>query len=188
MTFKIFCYYIGFFFLSCRLAYAIEQETLQTVPHVDLQLYKGKWYEIARLRAPWELACAINTTYIYTLQLDGSLHVATQCQSQKAFHELEKAEGTLQVIDPKTNSKLKISFPYSSYKWIYSGDYWIIQLADDYSYAVVSEPTQKHVWILSRTPTIPSNTYQDILDKITLQLPAVNILDMMQTTQNQKTK
>ncbi|MBK7694460.1 MAG: lipocalin family protein [Saprospiraceae bacterium] len=31
------------------------------------------------------------------------------------------------------------------------GKYWIIDLADDYSCAVVSNPNRKYLWILSRT-------------------------------------
>ena len=32
--------------------------------------------------------------------------------------------------------------------------YWVIQLADDYRYAVVGEPNREFLWILSRTPTL----------------------------------
>ena len=32
--------------------------------------------------------------------------------------------------------------------------YWVIQLADDYRYAVVGEPNREFLWILSRTPQL----------------------------------
>jgi apolipoprotein D and lipocalin family protein len=31
------------------------------------------------------------------------------------------------------------------------GDYWIIGLADDYSWAVVGSPDREYLWILART-------------------------------------
>jgi apolipoprotein D and lipocalin family protein len=34
------------------------------------------------------------------------------------------------------------------------GDYWILELADDYSWAVVGSPDRNYLWILSRTPTL----------------------------------
>ncbi|HEU4635209.1 MAG TPA: lipocalin family protein, partial [Edaphobacter sp.] len=33
-------------------------ETMQTVPHVDLNRYQGTWYEIVRLPLRWENKCA----------------------------------------------------------------------------------------------------------------------------------
>lgn len=51
------------------------------------------------------------------------------------------------------NAKLKVQF-----FWPFRGKYWIINLADDYSYAVVSEPKRNFLWVLSRTSTLPEET------------------------------
>lgn len=56
-----------------------------------------------------------------------------------------------------------------SFFWPFEGDYWIIDLAEDYSYAVVSEPGRRFLWILSRTPTMDDATYEDILAFISEQ-------------------
>jgi apolipoprotein D and lipocalin family protein len=50
--------------------------------------------------------------------------------------------------------------------WPFKGKYWIIDLADDYSYAVVGHPNKKYLWILSRTPKMEDAIYQNILTKI----------------------
>ena len=34
------------------------------------------------------------------------------------------------------------------------GDYWVIGLAPDYSWAVVGEPGRKYLWILARAPQL----------------------------------
>ena len=42
----------------------------------------------------------------------------------------------------------------------------MIELADDYSYAVVGEPGRAYLWILSRTPQMPDATYARIVAKL----------------------
>jgi len=50
--------------------------------------------------------------------------------------------------------------------WPFSGKYWIVDLADDYSYAVVSHPNKKSLWILSRTPKMEESVYREILARL----------------------
>ena len=56
------------------------------------------------------------------------------------------------------NAKLKVQF-----FWPFKGKYWIIDLADDYSYAVVSHPDKDYLWILSRTPKMEKSIHDQIL-------------------------
>ena len=41
---------------------------------------------------------------------------------------------------------------------LFWGDYWIIGLDEDYSYAIVGTPDRKYGWILSRNPQISPET------------------------------
>ena len=41
------------------------------------------------------------------------------------------------------------------------GDYWILGLADDYSWAVVGSPDRKYLWILARAPQLPGEPLRD---------------------------
>ena len=59
------------------------------------------------------------------------------------------------------NAKLKVQF-----FWSFTGKYWIIDLADDYSYAVVSHPNKNYLWILSRTPKMDSGVYSGIISRL----------------------
>jgi apolipoprotein D and lipocalin family protein len=34
------------------------------------------------------------------------------------------------------------------------GRYWIIELAPDYRYAVIGEPSREYLWVLARTRTL----------------------------------
>ena len=59
------------------------------------------------------------------------------------------------------NAKLKVQF-----FWPFRAKYWIIDLANDYSYAVVSNPNKKYLWILSRTPKMDIEIYQQIIKRL----------------------
>ncbi|HTL81148.1 MAG TPA: lipocalin family protein, partial [Bacteroidia bacterium] len=58
-------------------------------------------------------------------------------------------------------AKLKVQF-----FWPFKASYWIIALADDYSYAVVSHPGRKYLWILSRTSKMEDTVYAQIISRL----------------------
>jgi apolipoprotein D and lipocalin family protein len=143
------------FFLS---ASCKSQTTLlETVPYVDLARYSGKWYEIASYPQRFQKGCTY-TTAEYSIGENGLVIVENRCQRNG---KISGIKGKAKVVKNSGNAKLKVSF-----FWPFQGDYWIIDLADDYSYAVVSNPGQKYLWILSRTNTINENTLLAIITKL----------------------
>ena len=133
---------------------------LQTVPGVDLQRYAGTWYEIANYPHPFQEGCTA-TTADYSLRDDGRVDVLNRCRQGGLDGELDEARGIARVVDTQSNAKLEVSFfrPF----W---GDYWIIELAEDYRYAVVGHPGRDYLWILSRSPTMAADDYQGILQRL----------------------
>ena len=49
------------------------------------------------------------------------------------------------------------------------GDYQVIDLAPDYSYALVGEPGRKYLWILSRTPQMDESTLSKLTERAAAQ-------------------
>lgn len=179
---KIFLFLSIFAFCSVT-----AQNDLKTVPSVNLDRYMGTWYEIARLQFPWEVTCAHNTQATYTKTGADTFDVANQCQTGEKATDVKISNGNAKVLDSKTNAKMKFTYNYfNRHDWVFNGEFWIIQLADDYSYVVMSTPQADHVMILSRNPTMPDNLYQEILDKLTLQLPNLNVLYMLKILQDTK--
>ncbi|HEY3445558.1 MAG TPA: lipocalin family protein [Myxococcales bacterium] len=133
---------------------------LQTVAKVDLQRYLGTWYEIASFPQSFQEGCTA-TTANYALRPDGEIDVLNRCRKDRLDGKEKESLGRARVVDSASNAKLEVSFfrPF----W---GAYWIIDLADDYSYAVVGHPGRDYLWILSRTPTMEEGTYQGILKKL----------------------
>jgi apolipoprotein D and lipocalin family protein len=136
---------------------------LQTVAHVDLSRYLGTWYEIANFPQSFQRGCTA-TTATYTLRADGDIDVLNRCRKGSVDGEEKSALGRARVVDRATNAKLEVSFfrPF----W---GDYWIIDLSDDYSYAVVGHPGRDYLWILARTPTMTEATYQSVVTRLQAQ-------------------
>ena len=101
------------------------------------------------------------TTATYTLRADGDIDVLNRCRKGSIDGEEKAARGRARVVDRATNAKLEVSFfrPF----W---GDYWIIDLSDDYSYAVVGHPGRDYLWILSRTPTMSAATYESLITRL----------------------
>ena len=139
---------------------AAQSQTLETVPSVDLNKYSGKWYEIASYPQRFQKGCHC-TTAVYTLSEKGYVIVENRCNKGSVNGEQSYIKGKAFVEEGSEKSKLKVQF-----FWPFKGKYWIIDLADDYSYAVVSHPNRKYLWILSRTPKMDEAVYQQILKRL----------------------
>ncbi|SDO14525.1 lipocalin family protein [Vreelandella arcis] len=122
----------------------------QPVTNFELNRYLGQWYEIARLDHSFEegLDCV---TASYSLRDDGGVKVINRGYNleEKAWDE---AEGRAYFIDDETVGRLKVSFFGPFY-----GGYNVLELDDDYQWALVAGPNRDYLWILARTPTLESD-------------------------------
>lgn len=142
------------------LTVAAVSQTLQTVPFVDLNKYTGKWYEIASFPQRFQKGCNC-TTATYTLSDKDFVVVENRCNKDSVTGKISYIKGKAFVVKNSGNAKLKVQF-----FWPFRAKYWIIDLADDYSYAVVSHPNKKYLWILSRTATLNPTIYNGILNRL----------------------
>lgn len=133
---------------------------LDTVQQVDIARYMGKWYEIAKYPLIFERGCA-GVTAEYTLRDDGTVGVLNTCRGSDGTTVSNTIEGFATVADPSTNAKLTVYFFYP-----FGAPYWIIELDDNYQYAVVGDPSRTYLWILSRTPTLDESIYSQILERL----------------------
>ncbi len=136
----------------------------ETVAHVDLKKYTGLWYEIAKIPNSFQKSCFKNTTAEYQLKDDGEIKVINTCVEEDG--EKNVAEGTARIVDKNSNAKLEVSFVSIFGINLFWGDYWIIGLGDNYEYAIIGHPERKYGWILSRSPTLPDSTLDNIFNKL----------------------
>lgn len=124
---------------------------------VDLQKYLGRWYEIARYEQGFQKGCQ-GVTADYSLRTDGSIDVINRCR--KPDGKLSEARGRAKVVDRDTVAKLKVSFFGPFY-----GNYWVLDHADDYSWAIVGEPSGRYLWILDRRATPGGVEVRRLIDR-----------------------
>ena len=138
---------------------AKARRPMAVAPSIDLSRYTGKWYEIARLPNRFQKKCAGDTTATYGLRPDGKFWVLNQCRLPDG--RIESIPGTARLADPTgPNTKWKVSF-----RWPFSGDYWIIDVDVDYRWALVGEPGRKYLWILSRQPHLDERIQNRLLER-----------------------
>jgi apolipoprotein D and lipocalin family protein len=119
----------------------------QPAKAVELERYLGRWYELARYENRFERGCE-GVTAEYSKRPDGMIAVLNTCRAGAPDGKARAAEGRAKVVEGSDGAKLKVAFfgPFF-------GDYWVLDRADDYSWAIVGEPSGKFLWILSRDPS-----------------------------------
>jgi apolipoprotein D and lipocalin family protein len=132
---------------------------VRTVNAVDLDRYIGEWFEVSRFPNRFQRACVSDVRAIYSKRSDGRVDVINRCRT--AYGRITEAQGIARIVDAGTSAKLKVSFApaFLSFLPFVWGDYWIVGLPDDYSWAVVGSPSRAYLWILARTPALDASRY-----------------------------
>lgn len=130
---------------------------------VELSRYLGLWYEIGRYDNGFERGCE-GVTAEYSLRDDGLIGVRNSCRQGAVDGPLKVAEGRAKIVKGSGDAKLKVSFfgPFF-------GDYWVLDRAEDYAWAIVGEPSGRYLWLLSREPR-PSQAIRDRITARTREL------------------
>lgn len=136
---------------------SISGQVPTTIQQVDLQKYEGKWFEIAAFPTSFQKNCFCSTAE-YTNTDKGYIKVLNACRKGEINGKISSIAGKAFPVANSGNTKLRVQF-----FWPLRADYWIVGLADDYSYAMVSGPSRKYLWILGRKPQMDEITYQSIL-------------------------
>jgi apolipoprotein D and lipocalin family protein len=128
------------------------------VEKVDIMSYAGKWYSIYSIPTFMDKNWR-ETTETYVIHPDGYYAVFT---TYKALGEDEQRylRSKLFVVRGTNNAELKAQFV-----WPVKIDYWIIELAEDYSYVVIGHPKHKHLFIMSRKPFLDQELANEVIER-----------------------
>ena len=140
-------------------AIAEENKNLKVVSNLDLHNFQGVWYEIAH--NPWfpEKNCFAMIAH-YKLIEDSKIEVTNICRKHGFNGEISKIVGKAWLVDQTIKSKWEVQFI-----WPFSLDYWVIDLEENYNYAVIGEPDKENFWILSRKPIMEKGLLTKIIEK-----------------------
>lgn len=132
-------------------------DSIASVRNFDSKRYLGTWYEIARLPHRFERDLDFVSAH-YSEQGDGTIRVVNRGQRDGKERE---AVGKAHFKGASDVGELRVSFFGPFY-----GDYRIVELAPDYSSAIVTSSTKNYLWILSRTPQLSQKTLEKYLAQI----------------------
>lgn len=142
--------------LTLTLPAAAQAAPLSALPSLDVPSYMGTWYQVAWYPNRFQKQCVADTTATYRRIPEG-VEVTNRCRNAEGKIEsvvgLARPAGSEIRGDALQPAQLEVSFLPSWLRWLpIWGSYWVIQLADDGRFAVVSEPNREYLWVLSRTP------------------------------------
>lgn len=142
---------------SCRSDNGNQKIDNSTIETLDVARFMGKWYEIARYDHRFEKDMT-NVSATYTLLDNGRIEVLNAGYKNGEYKEIK---GKAKQPNPDDPGKLKVSF----FLWFYS-DYYILDIAPDYSHVIIGSSTDKYLWIMSREPVLPDNILSELIEKI----------------------
>jgi apolipoprotein D and lipocalin family protein len=128
------------------------------VDNFDIQRYLGTWYEIARYDHYFERDL-VGVTANYSFKDNGKLKVINRGYEKTLDGKISEAIGKAKTPNKDVPSQLRVSF-------FFYADYFILELDENYQWAIVGSKSDKYLWILSRKPQISKKQYQQLLDLI----------------------
>jgi apolipoprotein D and lipocalin family protein len=137
--------------------YSLESRKLEVVSSLDLKKFQGTWYEIAH--NPWfpEKGCFYMIAN-YKLTKENNIKVTNICRKNGMDGQISKVSGIAWLVDPKIKAKWEVQFI-----WPFTLDYWVIEIEENYNYAVIGEPDRENLWILSRKPIMEKELLSRII-------------------------
>ncbi len=136
----------------------------QPVHALDLQRYTGQWHEIAHLPLFFQRHCVDTITATYKANPDGTIAVHNACRTKSG--QMDASDGVAKTV-PGASGALKVRFAPAWLAWLpwVWADYWVVEVDPDYRWAVVGGPSRKHLWVLSRDPSMEQTLFAQIRDR-----------------------
>lgn len=136
-------------------------QELSQVDDVDLNDYKGTWYQVAAIPQPYTLQCTNDTMAQYELTGPDTISVRNSCGS--AISSDSVIEGEASVRDAETGASLRVNFPMVPFQDPNGPvNYRVTYLAEDYSLAIVGDPTRSSGFVLSREPALDDEQWSTV--------------------------
>jgi apolipoprotein D and lipocalin family protein len=127
----------------------------KTVSKIDLKSFAGTWYSLYSIPTMFDKGSRETTTH-YTLNSDGYYDVVTTCLNQDG--DIRAVHSKIFPDKDTRDGEMKAQFI-----WPIKVDYWLIDLAPDYSWAVVGHPDYRFLFIMSRKPHMDKKLYDEII-------------------------
>jgi apolipoprotein D and lipocalin family protein len=124
----------------------------------DQERYLGIWHEVARLPSIVEKDLQ-DAREEYIRNEDGTIKVITRAFNTVKNKPLE-ATGTMKAREKQSRGELEVAYFLPIFL-----DYNVLDIDDEYKYALVSGLGMRYLWLLSRESSMPEDMKQRFLQK-----------------------
>ena len=143
--------------LSGGVARAGAQSPAKPVPP---EFYSGRWYEIARTPNAGQRDCEAPTTDFTTqgarFKIRQVCHRGSPLGPEKVFSTTGK------IIQGSQNTRFTMSFLGG----LKNQEYWVLDCANDRSWAIMATPGGHYVWLIARTPDLPAASQAVAVERV----------------------
>jgi apolipoprotein D and lipocalin family protein len=132
---------------------------------------------VARTYNKFEKNC-VAPTVEYVLEDNNKYRVHNRCFDKVMGGEMIEYHGTATPTNEGSTFTMDIT-----YYFIFTKEYRLLHLEEDYSAAVMADQNLEHLWIMSREPTMKKNILDKILAKLDLQ---IDLKRLIYSSENEK--
>lgn len=129
---------------------------------INVGQYSGTWYEQGSVKQV-AAAALVNTVSVYNPRPDGSVQVVDTSRVGGPTGPVRRSVGSAIAVD-SMNDRWNVSFPGSTLTHP-RGNYWIVDFATNYSWAIVSDRSGGNGRILTRERDIEPTLYRDLVQR-----------------------
>jgi apolipoprotein D and lipocalin family protein len=140
---------------------AAAREAPQPAKPVSASFFSGRWYEIARTTNKRQGDCEA-PTYDFGKPSGGNIGFVLTCRRGSPDGKAEAAKVTVKLPTDERRNKFRVSVLGGAL----STDYWVLDRAEDHSWAIMATPGGNYVWILSRRPNMDQRLHNQLMSRI----------------------
>jgi len=137
------------------------EPTASGVVQLDYLRYEGRYYEIARLPNFRQRNCASDVVTTFLRRTDGDISIVYQCVESNRTWIMDI--GRLAISAEARPGELNFRPDQIGWSPWYWGTYRLIELAGDFSYAMIGDAGGSRLWILSRTRQMSPDVYDRLV-------------------------
>lgn len=121
----------------------------QPAKPVPVNLYSGRWYEIARTSNKMQADCLASTTD-FSGWRSGAFSAVQTCHKGAPSGPKQTISVQGHVLPSSGNAKMQLGMLGG----LISREYWILDHADDNNWLIMATSDGRYVWLMSRQPAI----------------------------------
>lgn len=134
-----------------------SEDAIPPVSSLDVERFMGDWYVVAAIPTFLDDECQ-NAIESYRLRDDGRIDNEFVCRLGGPGADMRRMDAVARIVDERTRADWKVRF-----FWPVSIPYRIFYVDEEYRYTAAGTPEGGYIWIMSRTRSMPDETYQEIV-------------------------